>query len=167
MSDQRNDGRSFDSPERDTGEFRIFLAAERDSAELHAAARVARQAMASGGTPYRRLSDLLDEVLPAEKSAQDRIARAISLGSSELDALRRSRLDPLQVSPYPLLCLADVFGIDVHRFRMLLKADHERFVDATASARGSVADASESWQAFDEAWERLTSENPARYTSPD
>jgi len=142
-------------------EFRMFLNAERDAAELRAAARAARDAIASAGVRYHRLSDLLDEWLPADKAAQDRIARAVSMPAAELDALRRSRVDPLTVSLYALLCLADAFGIPDQDLRSLVRADHERFAGAGASARG-VRDR-EGWQAFDAAHARLTAENPARF----
>jgi hypothetical protein len=139
----------------------MFLDAERDASELRAAARVAREALAHSNVRYRRLSDLLDEWLPADRAAQDRIARAVSMPATELDALRRSRVDPLTVSVYALLCLADAFGISPAHLRSLVGADHERFAGAKASARG--ASEVDGWAAFDSACDRLTAENPARF----
>lgn len=144
-------------------EFRMFLDAENDARELRAAACAAREAFARSGVRYRRLSDLLDEWLPADRAVQDRIARAVSMPATELDALRRSRVDPLTVSVYALLCLADAFGISPDQLRALVSADHERFAGAKASARGAVE--GDGWAAFDSACNRLTSENPARFNA--
>lgn len=144
-------------------EFRMFLNAEHDAAELRAAARAASETFARSGVTYRRLSDLLDEWLPADRAAQDRIARAVSMPTTELDALRRSRVDPLTVSAYALVCLADAFGIPSPHLRSLVRADHERFAGTGASARG--APEQDGWRAFEAAWERLTAESPARFTT--
>lgn len=155
--------RGSPSPTGDPGpDFRLFLDVERDASELRAAARAARDALAHSGVRYRRLSDLLDEWLPADRAAQDRIARAVSMPAGELDALRRSRVDPLTVSLYALFCLADAFGIPVAQLRALVSADHERFAGARASARG-VPDG-DGWAAFDAAHARVTAENPARFS---
>ena len=159
--------RAVGSSAQETPEFLAFLDAARDAAELRAAANVARELLRASGPAYGRLSDLLDEVLPTDKGAQDRIARALSLASSELEALRRSRLDPLAVSPYPLMCLADVFGLDFAQFRRLVESDHARFAKGVVSERGGVHDEANSWNALEQAWERLTAENPARFTAPE
>jgi hypothetical protein len=144
-------------------EFRLFLEAERDAAELRAVARSVRETLSRAGARYRRLSDLLDECLPADKAAQDRIARAVSMPTTELDALRSSRVDPLTVSVYALMCLADAFGISESNLRRLIQSDHERFGLTGASARGG--EESDPWAAFDTARVRLTAENPARFTT--
>ena len=148
----------------DDRDYRYFLEAERDAAELRAAASSARAILGTAALPYRRFSDLLDELLPADRNAQDRIARAVSLAASELEALRRSRLDPLAITPYPLFCLADAFGIELQHLRRLVQADHERFAAASASTRGAAQEPSEdAWEAFYRAWDRVTAENPARF----
>jgi hypothetical protein len=158
--------RAASAPGLDDRDYRHFLEAERDAAELRAVARAAREMLAEAALQYRRFSDLLDELLPADRSAQDRIARAVSLAASELDALRRSRLDPLAIPPYPLFCLAVAFGIELQQFRRLVQADHERFAAASATARGAAQDPAEDpWASFDLAWERVTSENPARFNT--
>jgi hypothetical protein len=145
-------------------DYRQFFEAERDASELRAAARAARETLAESSLPYRRFSDLLDELLPADRTAQDRIARAVSLAASELDALRRSRLDPLAIPPYPLFCLAEAFGIELPQLRRLIQGDHERFAAASASARGAASDAEgDPWASFDRTWDRITAENPARF----
>jgi hypothetical protein len=155
------------APALNQRDYRQFLEAERDAAELRAAARAAREMLAESSLPYRRFSDLLDELLPADRMAQDRIARAVSLAAGELDALRRSRLDPLAIPPYPLFCLAQAFGIELPQFRRLVQADHERFAAASASARGSVSEGEgDPWVLFDQTWDRITAENPARFTAP-
>lgn len=154
------------APALNQRDFRQFLEAERDAAELRAAARAAREMLAESSLPYRRFSDLLDELLPADRTAQDRIARAVSLAASELDALRRSRLDPLAVPPYPLFCLAEAFGIELPQFRRLVEGDHIRFAAASASARGAASEEEgEAWALFDRTWDRITAENPARFNA--
>lgn len=144
-------------------EFQLFLSAERDAAEFRQVAQRVRGMLVQTNVHFRRLSDLLDECLPADRTVQDRIARAVSMPTTELDALRRSRVDPLTVSLYALLNLAREFGISQPQLRGLIQADHERFADTQASARGG-ADA-DGWVAFDAASARLSDENPSRFTS--
>lgn len=137
-------------------------AAERDAAALREAARAAREFLAQTPSAYQRLSDLLDEWLPADRAVQDGIARAVSMPPTELDALRRSRVDPLTVALYPLVSLAEAFGVSGEHFRALVCADHERFAGARATARGRDTD--EGWAALDAALERMTAENPSRFS---
>ena len=146
-------------------EFVSFLLAERDAAVLHDAARTARESVLRSGVRYRRLSDLLDECLPAQRDVQDSIARAVSMPPTELDGLRRARVDPLTVSAYALLCLGDAFGVPPQALRNLVEAEHQRFPSTGTSARGQTL--ASAWAAFDEASARLTAENPARFTTDD
>jgi len=143
----------------------LFHEAEQDVSALRVAAAKAKQILGAKDWAVKRFSDLLDEVLPSERALQDQIARAVCLTTPELDALRRHRVDPLVLPAYSLVILAEEFGIQRDTLRDLLMADHKPFENARSSARGTAIAAG--WQEFEQAWNRIREENPARYTAPD
>jgi hypothetical protein len=156
-------GNSPDSPS--DADWLLFKEADQSAAALRTAAAKAREILTAKDWTVRRFSDLLDEVLPVDRRQQDYIAKAVALSASELDALRRHRVDPFALSLFSLVTLADEFGIQRDAFRALLEEDHKPFKKAHASARGG-GDPTD-WSEVDRAWARLRAENPARFTSPD
>lgn len=145
--------------------WRLFQDASESAAALRKAAARAQEILGPRGWAVTRLSDLLDEVLPTDRAEQDRIAQAIALPASELDALRRHRVDPLMLSPFAIVNLASEFGIPREQLNQLLIADHKPYENTSVSARGAaIADA---WSQLDAEWDRVRSENPARFTMPE
>ena len=133
------------------------------------AARVfAEQSVAS----FRSLADLIDAVLPADASAEGRLARAIQMPVDLLRDLRSREVDPLRVPQRPLATLVRAMGVeDEEVFAALLRFDHEAFAVASGGGmfRGTSADIdeAESLSEARAAWRSLELDDPSHLTDED
>lgn len=85
----------------------------------------------SGRTPVLRLSDVLDEALPADPDACAAIARLLDLFPEALDGLRRHRVDPLTLPPASLEGLvrfAHAARIAPDLLRIMIEQDRVKFL---------------------------------------
>jgi len=109
---------------------------------------------------FQRLSDFLDEVLPADPKRASRLARAVSLEPSALNRLRRGELDPVRTSHGAIAQLLQALGIDRGTLRRLVAADHAKF--GTVVSRGADTLADDDWQGLEAALDRLDLDSPTR-----
>ena len=105
----------------------------------------------------------LDEVLPDEPDRVDRIATAIRLSVGTLSRLRASGLDPLSVSPEPLVLLGYVLGLEQQQFESLVVQDHRRFAPFAAGVveRGSRDPMTDNLRSMRECWARTSADDAA------
>lgn len=138
----------------------MFAEMRLDAAELlRAAQRAAAMFRDSAPLSFGSLSDLLDEVLPAEPIAQARIARALEFDPEVLARLRNHTVDPLRVPKVPLANLGQMLDLDADIFWFLIAADHARFSAGKIGARGQARGTTPE-QEFREAWEQARRDDP-------
>lgn len=131
----------------------------RDADELLRAARRARELFAQRPPrSFGRLSTLLDEVLPPDRAAEARVARAVEMEPRLLSRLRAHGVDPLEVPPVPLASLGQTLALDYDTFYMLLDADHMGFQSRQGAGRGPGPE--DLRQAFRNAWRRAAMDLP-------
>ena len=107
------------------------------------------------------LGHFLDEVLPDEQDDIDRIATAVQMSTTTLSRLRASRLDPLSVSPGPLVLLGYVLGLAPEQLEDLVVQDHERFMPFGGGVveRGEPRAMSDQLRSLREAWARTVADD--------
>ena len=107
------------------------------------------------------LGHFLDEVLPDEPDRIDRIAVAIRLPAGTLSRLRASGLDPVNVSPEPLVLLGYVLGLEQQQFEALVVQDHLRFAPFAAGVveRGGIDPMQDTLRAMRECWARASADD--------
>jgi hypothetical protein len=131
----------------------------KDADELLRASQRARELFADRPPrSFGRLSTLLDEVLPVDRAAEARVARAVEMEPRLLSSLRAHRVDPLEVPPVPLASLGQTLALDEDTFYLLLEADHVGFQPRQGAARSTGAD--DPRQAFRSAWRRAAMDLP-------
>jgi hypothetical protein len=131
----------------------------KDADELLRAAQRARD-LFTERTPrsFGRLSTLLDEVLPDERAAEARVARAVEMEPRLLAALRAHKVDPMEVPAVPLASLGQTLALDEETFYLLLDADHVGFEARQGAARSTSA--TDPRQAIRSAWQRASMDLP-------
>lgn len=136
-----------------------FNQLRKDADELLRAAQRARDLFAER-TPrsFGRLSTLLDEVLPDDRAAEARIARAVELEPRLLASLRAHKVDPLELPAVPLASLGQTLALDEETFYLLLDADHAGFEARQGATRSpSMTDPR---QTIRNAWQRASMDLP-------
>lgn len=107
---------------------------------------------------------LLDEVLPTDGTAQDKIARALEVDPVILRRLRRQELDPFRAPSTALAALGQAFQLPLDVLKELVLRDHARFPMVSVSARGPGEPSITQDQflsAVDSAWEREARDDAA------
>jgi hypothetical protein len=109
------------------------------------------------------LGHFLDEVLPDEPERVDRIATAIRLPVGTLSTLRASGLDPMSVSPEPLVLLGCVLGLEQQQFENLVVQDHLRFAPFAAGVveRSGHESITDSLRDLRQCWARAAADDAA------
>lgn len=104
---------------------------------------------------------LLDHLVPVEDDAQRRLARSIGLDVTAFQRLCASRVDPMDLSPEPLVTLARALSLEQDTFYLLLERDHQRHVAVTggSTARGGRS-AAQQRAALNDAWDRDAEDDP-------
>lgn len=136
-----------------------FAQMRQDSEELLRAVRRARR-MFGERTPasFGSLSELLDEVLPDDQSAEAAVARAVEIEPVLLTRLRSRKLDPYELPPLPLAELGQTLEVDRETFLLLMEADHQRYAGTRSHSRGTEVTAAA--EEFRTAWARAALDLP-------
>jgi len=118
-------------------------------------------------TDFGGLSEFLDQVLPTEHAAQERIARALDLSPEFLRRFRRHEVDPYLAPSAAFAVLGHAFGLVKHEVAALLAQDHARFAGNFVAARGAADSSGDNTFefAFDSAWEREELDDASRLGS--
>ena len=151
---------------RETLALDTFQHMRQDADELLRAARRAAEIFrARPVTSFARLSDLIDEVLPANHMAELRIARAIDMAPETLARLRARQLDPAGAPELglALASLGRVFGLSREDFLKLASADHAGFQPAGGVTRSTAAPEDTPMARLRAAWERVDLDDPLRF----
>lgn len=110
-------------------------------------------------------SELIDEVLPADSAATERVARALEVDPRILMKMRAQQLDPLTEETW-LHCMAafsQLCGLDEHTFVYLTEADHVGFAASGTLARGGNEARKIPASVLLEAWQRADLDNPRHF----
>jgi hypothetical protein len=116
---------------------------------------------------FTGLAELLDCVLPAARTAEARLARALHIDESVLRSLRSGRMDPYALpNVEALVRLGQLMSLSLATCVMLLDRDHEALGGSldVATARGNrVRDQGRA--TFRAVWERMNRDDPSAYAS--
>lgn len=150
---------------RDTLSMDTFQQMRQDADELLRAARRAAEIFRDRpATSFARLSDLIDEVLLADQTAEVRIARAVDMAPEALTRLRARQLDPAGAPELglALASLGRMLGLSQEEFLQLASADHVRFQFAGV-LRSTPAPEDDPMAGLRAAWERVYLDDPSRF----
>jgi hypothetical protein len=116
---------------RSSSDIERFAAMRQDADEVLRLRKRANQLYAERQPAgFDGLSDLLDRLLPNDRSVEERIARVLRFPLQDLKGLRASRLDPTYLARPAIASLAKAIGLDWETLRTLFNRDCARFADA-------------------------------------